>query len=631
MSQLSEEACAQIGKSIDRECKQVKKLLQETPGVDTKGLNSNIITLLLKGKLRFSVGDYFSALLYYSLCLWYTCLIKKDSKSAQTLKGMVRECRLLYDQQLRSSVRSESDTNALVPAECKQLVDDVTKAPLTFRTIVGLQNEKREILKKFVYPFLYPQLFYQKNNNVLLYGPPGVGKTFIAKASVCELQTDKQTVLFFNVSADNVRSKWEGGTEKNIEEMFSTAQKAAEDREQKDSSSGRRVSVRSVLFLDEVEAIAKSRSEGGEDRAITTLLQQMGGFQNKDKVSVIAATNFPWKLDSAFRRRFSAFVFIDLPDVMDRFDFLVKQIVAKLFSHSPKILCSFYFSDDLQDSAEYKTFQAGVVDEKFEYTVPQSVDRMTGADYKEESSDQQYRRLHYATRFLGLSESYTQNILPFFERSFEMVQGYIFNQLAPLTAIDTKTLTLIRESLKSDKENWIDFLRYIFFIALYTGPSMEGYQTGYVQNRMVSSVGSSYFGYSISDLKNVVNEFFSEMAMSLIDSRFEQISDASARGCRTIQRRYRRVKTGGASFTDYEKGGDPLSDTAEFVEQQGSKLVDMYATIKASQLYSSVNRYPTTVGNDTQYCNYICYQQLNEYQNCTSCLADLKKKKADEE
>ncbi|GKT63855.1 vacuolar protein sorting-associated protein 4 [Colletotrichum tofieldiae] len=170
--------------------------------------------------------------------------------------------------------------------------------------VAGLEGAKDTLKEAVVLPIKFPSLFQGKRQawkGILLYGPPGTGKSYLAKAVATEANS-----TFFSVSSSDLVSKWMGESERLVKALFSMA------RENKPS----------VLFIDEIDALCGPRGEGESEasrRIKTELLVQMDGVGNDSKgILVLGATNIPWQLDAAIRRRFQRRVHIGLPDVNGR-------------------------------------------------------------------------------------------------------------------------------------------------------------------------------------------------------------------------------------------------------------------------------------------------------------------------
>ncbi|GMN66101.1 hypothetical protein TIFTF001_035185 [Ficus carica] len=179
------------------------------------------------------------------------------------------------------------------------------KPNVKWSDVAGLENAKQALQEAVILPVKFPQFFTGKRRPwraFLLYGPPGTGKSFLAKAVATEADS-----TFFSVSSSDLVSKWMGESEKLVSNLFQMA----------------RDNAPSIIFIDEIDSLCGQRGEGNESEASrrikTELLVQMQGVGNDDqKVLVLAATNTPYALDQAIRRRFDKRIYIPLPDLKAR-------------------------------------------------------------------------------------------------------------------------------------------------------------------------------------------------------------------------------------------------------------------------------------------------------------------------
>lgn len=220
-----------------------------------------------------------------------------------------------------------------------------------FDTVFGLDNAKKDIENGFINPLLYPCMYPSLSKGVLLYGPPGTGKTQLAKAAVNELRTSNPNVdvVFLAPTGADLQGKYVGETEKNIRQIFecaayfaranercariaaaaaAAAAPAGDDKEKKKEKNkkldleddiARKRSI-AVLFIDEVDTVGGDRNKdpsGTMAKSVNALLQAMDGIASAPNVVVMAATNKPWSLDTAFLRRFDSTVYVPLPKAED--------------------------------------------------------------------------------------------------------------------------------------------------------------------------------------------------------------------------------------------------------------------------------------------------------------------------
>lgn len=221
------------------------------------------------------------------------------------------------DEELDNQLRLRSNSEAPEPDE--ELDGRFLQKPnLTFSDVGGMDTVKKEIELKIIRPLLHPELYkaYGKKTGggILLYGPPGCGKTYIAKATAGQVKA-----RFISVSLNDILDMWIGNSEKNLHEIFELA----------------RQHTPCVLFIDEIDALGASRSDMKQSSGrhlINQFLQELDGIDSTNEgVLIIGATNTPWNLDPAFRRpgRFDRIIFVPPPDLATRESILQLKLTNK--------------------------------------------------------------------------------------------------------------------------------------------------------------------------------------------------------------------------------------------------------------------------------------------------------------
>jgi len=205
--------------------------------------------------------------------------------------------------------------------------------------VAGLDAAKSLLKEAVILPVKFPQLFTGKRKpwqGILLYGPPGTGKSFLAKA----VATECGASCFLSVSSSDLVSKYQGESERLVRTLFELGRKNAP----------------AIIFIDEIDSLCSARAEGENEsaRRIKTefLVQMQGVGKGNQGLLVLGATNTPWELDPAMRRRFEKRVYIPLPDEQARAHMFrvhvgntPNNLTEREFQHLAKITEGFSGSD----------------------------------------------------------------------------------------------------------------------------------------------------------------------------------------------------------------------------------------------------------------------------------------------
>jgi transitional endoplasmic reticulum ATPase len=207
------------------------------------------------------------------------------------------------------AVTMDNFRHALGISNPSALRETVVEVPtVSWNDIGGLEKVKQELQETVQYPVEYPEKFLKygmsPSKGVLFYGPPGCGKTLLAKAIANECQAN-----FISIKGPELLTMWFGESEANVRDVFDKARAAAP----------------CVMFFDELDSVAKSRGSqmgdgGGTDRVLNQILTEMDGMNAKKNVFVIGATNRPDQIDPALLRpgRLDQLIYIPLPDEPSR-------------------------------------------------------------------------------------------------------------------------------------------------------------------------------------------------------------------------------------------------------------------------------------------------------------------------
>ncbi|MBI2809520.1 MAG: AAA family ATPase [Candidatus Melainabacteria bacterium] len=262
--------------------------------------------------------------------LLHARMLLNDGKIEQAVREYKRAIQLdptLTDESLsdRLGVGAHHADSDVVDGRVRSQIDpgddfdtEIEKSKIKFGDVGGMEDVKEQIRMKIIYPMTNPDVYkaYGKKmgGGILMYGPPGCGKTHLARATAGEINAG-----FISVGINEILDCWIGGSERNLHDIFESARR----------------NTPVVLFFDEVDALAASRNtmkNNGGRQVINQFLAELDGVDtNNEGVLILAATNAPWHLDSAFRRpgRFDRIIFVPPPDKVARSEILRIMLEGK--------------------------------------------------------------------------------------------------------------------------------------------------------------------------------------------------------------------------------------------------------------------------------------------------------------
>lgn len=247
-------------------------------------------------------------------------LVRGDKQTAgQHYREALDKDRSLVDEALEAELEVEDQPMRLRVEGLEEEQAALSERPkIGFGDIGGMEALKEQIRLNILYPMQKPEIYaaYGKKigGGILMYGPPGCGKTYISRATAGEMGA-----RFFALTIADTLNMYIGESEKHLQALFATA----------------RGQSPSVIFIDEVDALGAKRSDlktSGTRSMVSQLLVEMDGIASEnEKVLVLGATNMPWNVDMAMRRsgRFDRVLFVPPPDLKAREEILKVQTIGR--------------------------------------------------------------------------------------------------------------------------------------------------------------------------------------------------------------------------------------------------------------------------------------------------------------
>ncbi len=327
------------------------------------------VSLDRQGKKELAVAAYRSAVDCLLRLVSYYPNHRLNRIYVQRAEVYRTRIRVLGDYWGDSPTQSENPNQEATQTVSSGPFDElIIKEPprVKWEDIVGLEDAKKAVKESVVYPSIRPDIFpLGWPKGILLFGPPGCGKTLLAAAVANEIKA-----TFISVDAASIMSKWLGEAERNVARLFNTARRTAKD-------------TPSIVFIDELDSLmGVHRLEvGGETRVRNQFLKEMDGIIDKKNpihVYVVGSTNKPWNLDLPFIRRFQKRIYVPPPTYGERLEMFKLYISCLKISSDVNLkelarLTEGFSGSDVMDvcqSAQLKVntelFEAGLANSKAE-------------------------------------------------------------------------------------------------------------------------------------------------------------------------------------------------------------------------------------------------------------------------
>ena len=600
-----EQIATQINNSVQR----------VTADIERKGISirTDVIQLVSRAEVMTALSKMKDAMFLSSLALM---LYEKTSTATGNDKALdfLREKNNIMKENWFGTLKKESEADSsdfLTPYETNVDVESER-----FDKVIGLKKEKLDIQNKFIMSTLFPLVYAMsmrevKPKHILLYGPPGTGKTITGRMTAAELKHQSRgdmTFRFFSITASELRDRYEGGTEKNIKSAFV-------DGAVKAGKNGR-----SILFFDEFESLAESRTEGDSGRSVTTLLQQMDGAGSQQNVVVLAATNYPWKLDAAILRRFSGKILVDLPNFDNIVSLIFSKFVKLIKFHNIKT-----FKTEGIPGTDDSNFKAVI--EKFNkykdllVTYDERYFKYKGKTNFRINYNSESKKFVKKTNANG-EKSYSKVKFDEFKKS--IMKSFVDRSVGDneiLSAFKEKYMKQILESegLKNNgtsRNLYSTVFDFSMFLAEFMSPHPLWYfydkadirfirkvRTPFLDDVEMKVSGQNINGYSNSDINRVFETFMEIRGISIIN---EQQNKNKQPGQPTV-----------AKFA--------TKDPEVFQAISNSDRGEQIKTIYAYHIYTAFNQYSSNISQDSEYIDMLCYQRYLNKPECKQAFHEWQK------
>ena len=524
-----------------------------------------------------------------------------------------------------------------------------------FKSIPGYTDIKKILYEKFMYPNIFSELFYSNKHNMLLYGPAGNNKKMIARMCIGELQNLSQDLSIVYIELDLQKMLVYDAAD--IDKIFSNLDEKIQLNKAKFKIS------RGIIYFENINYLYNN---GEVAILLSKLFKNLEKTENKENFMILASTNSLSSLPQEIFQKFQNNLFIDLPNFFERVFYLFEFIILRYKENFPNKLLNLYFEVDMSTETKFcKNFlkyreiylNKDGVDLLSIYPrlndiiieISPEGEKMLDTEKIDDYKNRLKEQVEFINNIDGEYYKFICNeidtlenkktILSLFKDQYDYDKKIIVNFNHYMVKFTKEySINLIKYSkitndnnnlqkiLKYLEKNLFDFFIFLHYLAELIGPNIEIYKIGLLKDKKFSDNTISSYGLNVNDIELLIKNMTSKMASNIIDSKFKNMVPIN--NCKTslsinetdYSTCYRKIDTDNNTNSFFKIAiGDKIDNSSMFtLVDKNESVFDILAFLKMSYFYHALKDTSTDVGNNDDYCMYICEKNLIKSEKCTS-------------